>query len=83
MHIAPAFCTLLHFSLNVSGFFLRKIASHPLLHTASAFEVCCHVALRHVLYSAAEIVCSLQMSHSKGECVVSIVKYTPYTRSTT
>lgn len=33
--------------------FLRKIASHPLLHTASAFEVCCHVELRHVLYSAA------------------------------
>lgn len=43
--------------------FLRKIASHPLRHIASAFEVCCHVELRHVLYFAAEIVCNLQMRH--------------------
>lgn len=46
--------------------FLRKIASHPLRHIASAFEVCCHVELRHVLYFAAEIVCNLQMRHAKG-----------------
>lgn len=44
---------------------LRKIASHPLLRAASAFEVCCHVELRHVLYSAAEIVKALQRRHSQ------------------
>lgn len=54
----------IYFSLLLILQFLRKIASHPLLHTASAFEACCHVELRHVLYSAAEIVCGLQMRHS-------------------
>lgn len=52
-------------SLHEILWLLHQIASHPLRHTASAFEVCCHVALRHVLYSAAEIVCTSQMRHSE------------------
>lgn len=43
----PLFGGFLLFTLILQ--LLQKIASHPLLHTASAFEVCCHVALRHVL----------------------------------
>lgn len=58
----------LKFTFNVVALEVKKIPSHPLLRSASAFEACCHDALRHVLYSAAKIVCSLQMSHSKAKC---------------
>lgn len=59
----------LKFTFNVAALEVKKkIPSHPLLRSASAFEACCHDALRHVLYSAAKIVCSLQMSHSKVKC---------------
>lgn len=57
----------LKFTFNIVAFEKEKHTSHPLLRSTSAFEACCHDALRHVLYSAAKIVCILQMSHSKAK----------------